>query len=60
MLAQHIVLSEVLCDRKAKGQSLTTSCQVTCDHILAIVDRIKAVLLDGEQAFMFSRNQLLG
>ena len=58
-LAQHVVLTEVLCYGQTEAQSFPTSSQVASDHILAIVNRIEAMLLDGEQILVVSRDQQL-
>ena len=55
-LAQHVVLTEVLCYGQTEAQGFPTSGQVTSDYILAIVDRVEAMLLNWEQIFVLSRD----
>ena len=56
-LTQQVLLAKVLCDWQTEGQSLATSCQVACDDILPLVNRVKAMLLDREKRGDASRAQ---
>ena len=57
--SQHVILAEVLSDGQTERQGFATSREVTRNHVLSIVDRIKTVLLDREQILDTPGDQLL-
>ena len=59
-MTEQIFTSQVLCDGKTECQSLAAAGQVARNHILAVVHRIKGVLLNWEKRLDASGDELLG
>ena len=50
--AQHLVLAQKLNDGTAKGNGLAGASEVAGDYVLALEDRVEAVLLNGEEVLV--------
>ena len=50
--AELTLSSQVLYHGEAEGEGLAGACEVSRNHVLAVVDRVEAVLLNGEEALI--------
>ena len=58
--SKKVPLAQIFSERQTECQGLTATSEITGNHILSVVNRVEAVLLDGEHVLDASGDELRG